>query len=519
MLKRLLPTSLLIIMLAVSVACSIATPEGTTGVQEMTSEDANAATANSEVRGILRVPYYADDSYGSVYPASPVEFLNAVVLLYDRLVRLDIDGTLKPELATSWEANEEATEWTFTLRDDITFHDGTTFTSADVAYTIARILDPEVQASVASTLGLIERTETPDDQTIVFYLNQGHADFPLLVAHRSVGIIPEDSGDTIDTSGIGTGPFVLESLDAAATTVFRANDDYWKGTPKLAGIEVISMPDAEARSLAAQAGQIDVLLDASATQAALFESDADFTVIKYPSGRWTGLAMRTDVPPFDDARIRKALRVAANRDVMVQLVLDGEGNVSCDTPVMPSDAYRWEPECSQDIELAKSLLAEAGYPDGIDVTLYTSNIDSQLIPLAEVYQQQVAEAGINVSIQIIPVDSYFTAIWRVEPFFATYWTERPADQILNDNWRSTAQWNETFFNRSEFDQLLDDARLAIDFDERKQLYQDAQEFLFEEGGHLIPYHVNEFYIVNSKVSGMPGQSINNFEWHNISKSE
>lgn len=186
---------------------------------------------------------------------------------------------------------------------------------------------------------------------------------------------------------------------------------------------------------------------------------------------------------------------------------------------MPTDAYRWDGECPRDIEEAKALLAEAGYPDGIDVTLYTTDSDPQLIPLSEVYQQQVAAAGINVTLEIAPADSFWTDIWMVEPFVPTYWIERPADQILNDLWRSTATMNESFFQNAEFDQLLDAARTELDFETRRETYLAAQRLLFAEGGHLIPYHVNQFYVVSNRVSDVPARTWTNMEWHAISKSE
>lgn len=485
-----------------------------------TVESETAAPDPANVQGILRFPHsLIYNGSESLDPASPTQFTAAMVLLYNRLARLDQAGVPQPELATEWQANDDATAWTFSLRDDVTFHDGKPFTAADVAYTIAHILDPNIESPQAALLGLIASVETPDDQTVIFQLSQGHADFPMLLTHRATAIIPENSAETIGTTGIGTGPFVLETLAADGTTTLTANDGYWKGEPRLAGVELIALPDGEARALAEQSGQIDILFEATPTQAELFAGDDSYTVLRFPSGSWSTLVMRTDTPPFDDVRVRQALRMVANRDAIVALVMNGEATVSCDTPVAPNDAYRWNGECPQDIEGAKALLAEAGYPDGIDVTLYTSSSTSQMIPLAEVYQQQAAAAGINVSLEVVPADSYWSEVWLVEPFFASFWRERTADQILNENWRSTAKWNESYYKNPAYDQLLDEARTELDFAARRELYQAAQQLLAEEGGHLIPYHVNQFHVVNNQVSGVPAQAFTDIEWHMINKIE
>ncbi len=509
-------TLLFFLMLTLFSAC-VTSPQA---AAPSTTETATTATDSNSTRGTLRFAHpLLWGGKESLDPASPVEFAGANVLLYNRLVRTDADGIPQPELATAWEANADATAWTFTLREGVTFHDGKVFSAADVAYTFAHILDPDLQSPQAATLGLITGTETPDEQTIVFQLSQGHADFPLLLSHRAAAIIPEGSAETIATTGIGTGPFKLQSLASDGTTVLVANDDYWKGQPGLAGVEVIGLADNEARTLSAQAGQVDLLFDATATQAELFAGNADYTALSFPSGRWMGLVMRADTPPFDDVRVRQALRLAADRQAMIDLVLSGEGTLACDTPVAPTDAYRLNRECPQDIAGAKALLAEAGYADGLEVTLYTSTNAPPWVPLAEVYQQQAAAAGITVKLEVVPADSYWSEVWLKEPFYTTVWVERTADQFLNENWRSTAKWNESYFQRAELDALLDTARATLDFAARQDAYYAAQQMIFDEGGHIIPFHINNFYVVSNKVTGVPARDWMNLEWHTITKSE
>ncbi|MCB0123040.1 MAG: hypothetical protein KDE58_12385, partial [Caldilineaceae bacterium] len=191
----------------------------------------------------------------------------------------------------------------------------------------------------------------------------------------------------------------------------------------------------------------------------------------------------------------------------------------CDNPVSTTDIYFLETECPPNIEQAKTMLAEAGYADGLEVTLYTSDAESAFIPLAEVYQQQAAAAGINVNLEIVPADGYWSEVWLTEAFYPSFWRERPADLILNLLWRSTADWNESYYQNPAYDQLLDEARKELDFEQRRALYQQAQQMIVEEGGHLIPFFVNLTHIYSTDVTGVEAASFREFRWEAIAKSE
>jgi peptide/nickel transport system substrate-binding protein len=151
--------------------------------------------------------------------------------------------------------------------------------------------------------------------------------------------------------------------------------------------------------------------------------------------------------------------------------------------------------------------------------LYTSDVLPNLIPLAEIFQQQAAAAGINVALEITPADSFFAETAVNEAFITTGWLGRPTDEILNLVFRSTSPLNEAKFQSAEFDQLLDDARQTLDLAERTKLYQAAQQMLATEGGHMIGMHINEATIVSNAVSNFPARSVEHIEWYNISKSE
>ncbi len=454
----------------------------------------------------------------SLDPYDPVAFWDAMRPLYDTLVSFDENYDPAPALATAWETNADATVWTFTLRDDVVFHDGSPLTSADVAYTFEYAIDGGTASILGSLLWFVESIETPDDYTVVINLSQPHAELPVLLMSIYASIIPEGSSDTIGETGIGTGPFKLETLDATGTTRFVANDDYWRGPPGLAAIDMIGIADGDARLQALQAGQLDLLLWPSPQQMTLLRNNPDLVIQQFPTGSWHAIGMRTDMPPFDDVRVRHAMRLVADRQEMVDLVLQGSGTVACDTMVWPGDPYRWDGECVPDIAQAQELLAEAGYSDGLDVTLYTSNLSPHMIPLAEVYQQQAAEAGINVAIEQVSPDSFYSEAWGVEPFFMMNDTQITADQVIDTYNRTGNPYNVAHLNSARFESMMDMARATLDPAERLEHYYEVQQLLAEEGGYILPFHQDEFQAFHNSVENVPQISRYDLPWHGITKT-
>ena len=478
---------------------------------------ASALASTVATAGTIRLGH--DVGYAgaeSLDPISPSRFFEANQMLYSRLIRQGQDGQPSPELATEWSASADAKTWTLTLRKGVKFHDGSDLTAADVKYTLERINDPKIDSPVAAVLGIIREVNVLDDQRFEIKLSAPHADLPLLLMDYRVRIIPEGSGDNIAKTGIGSGPFMLEELDSEGTTVLVANPNYWEGKPAADGAELIGIPDSQARVQALMAGQVDLEQSITAQQKRLFENNPQFKLQTIATGEWRGLAFRTDMAPLDNPKVRKALRMVVDREEMMTLVSGADaGIVTCDHPVWSGDQYRTEIDCSQDIEGAKKLLAEAGFPNGIEVTISAADNEPEWIHMIEVYQQQAAKAGIKVNLNMVPSDGYWSDVWMKHPASASRWSQRPADQALNEVFRSTSAWNETFFNNPAFDQALDDARSELDFAKRKALYAKLQTLLWEEGGELVPYHLNQTRALRSNVTGLDPVEQFSIRWHKV----
>ena len=473
----------------------------------------------------LRIPH--ELGFGgseSLDPISPNRFYQTNQTLYSRLVRQDNEGRIVPDLAVGWEPSPDAKVWTFSLRDGVTFHNGNAFTAEDVVFSLTRIKSEEIDSPVKAGLSIVESVEAADPATVRVTLKSAHADFPLLLMDYRVRILDSETCGNDMTrvceTGVGTGPFKLVSLDAAGTTVLERFDGYWEGPAEVEKLEIIAIADQQAQVAALQAGQIDMVTSITGQQKPLFADAERYVIQSVPTGRWVGFAMRTDTAPFDDPRVRKGLRILADRDGMGKLVFGAGGfTVSCDHPVWSGDQYRADIDCGQNIAEAKRLFEEAGHAGGLAVELFVSDISEGAMRMAEVYQAQARAAGVNVDLVVAPADGYWSDTWMKESFVATSWSQRPADQILNEAYRSTASWNETFWKDAAFDEKLDGARQELSFDGRKQLYGDIQQQLFEEGGSFIPFHQNTTRVISARLSGLPEVEDFTIRYQDIAKSE
>lgn len=475
-----------------------------------------ATSAMAQPKGTFRQAHevgFGDAS--SLDPASRGRVFHVTEKIMSRLVQPGLDGKPSPDLAASWSANAGATEWTFRLRPNVRFHDGRPLTSADVVYTLKRIQDPKTDSPVRPTIAMIAAMEAVDALTVKMTLSQPFADLPLQLTDYRLMIIPDGSGDTIARTGIGTGPFKLEKFDPRGTTTLVANADYFLGAPGVERMEIIGISDANARLQALLGGQIDFLPGLTRQQRQLVERSNRHKVHRVETGNWRGIVFKADSKPFDDARVRKAMRMAVDRKAMLEIAVGADGgSTSCDTPVGPKDQYRaTDMSCPQDIAGAKALLAAAGFPNGIDIELLTSTVESVWPTIAETFQQQVAAAGIRVKVTAVPTDGYWSQVWRKRDVVMTRWNERPADSALNEIYRTGAPWNESFLGDPQLDQVLDAARRELDFDKRRALYVDAQKRLSENGSTLVAFHVTDY--VGSTARTRDVDAVENFSirWH------
>ena len=235
---------------------------------------------------------------------------------------------------------------------------------------------------------------------------------------------------------------------------------------------------------------------------ALLGKNEEVDVIQASGGAAMTLSMWVDTPPFDDLRVRQALKAVVDRQGIVDGALLGIGEPGADNPIPPSSKFAFTTQApKRDIAKAKRLLAEAGYPDGIEVELHVAPAAAGYMNIAQAYVQMAAEAGIKVRLKQVPAATYWSETWLKVPFMHSSWSPRPPSQALSVAYRKEAKWNETHWYRDDYDALLDRADATLDDAERLELWKEAQKLLAEEGGAIITAFYPAVAAVRSNCSG------------------
>ena len=414
-------------------------------------------------------------------------------LLYSGLTRLKPDMSAEPDLAESWTNSPDLVEWTFTLRKGVRFHDGSPCTAADVVATFESILDAKTASPGRQNVGPIASVMAKDDVTVVFKLSAPFADLPVTVAYTNAKIVPAaviKSGlDKLDRQAIGTGPFKLVSFEPERQIVVTRNEAFYDKTrPYLDKVEVMVFPDVTAETSALIAGDTDLILSTPPTEFGRLQKASGVKALRTPSGQFCNVNFGCDQKPFNDVRVRQALALTVDRATMVDFVTESFGSPGNDTPLNP--AYRFYtdlPLKKADIAKAKALLAEGGYPNGLDLTLIASDRPGQRTQLAVALREMAKPAGFNIKVETMPHATYLDQVWKKGSFYVGFYNmQATADAIFSLLYTSNAAWNETRWNNTAFDKVVFEARATVDEAKRRALYAEAQRLMNAEVPSIIP---------------------------------
>jgi peptide/nickel transport system substrate-binding protein len=470
-----------------------------------------AAAGEPKAGGTLKVgsptPNAAPDPVTMYDPGS----INVVQQVAEYLIWSENDGTLSPMLAESWEPSEDASSWTVTLRDGVTFNDGTPLTAADVVASIDRLIAPDSVSSAASSFaGILTtgKTAATDDATVTFTLDRPFADFPYLLssANYNTLILPASFDGDFIGSPVGTGPFTLTSYDASTGAVFAKNPDYWGADEVyLDGVDMSFFTDYSALSSALLSRSIDVAAIVSyAANQPLYGND-QVVLEGTTSAGGQFLAMRTDTAPWDDKRVRQALALTIDRAALLEATQGGQGGIADDH--IFADIYGQDvdvPQREQDIDAAKELLADAGHADGITATLSAPQSSAAI---AQLVQQMAAEAGIDLELDLQDNASYYDAPWLEVPLGLTGWASRPtASQFLSLAFTSDAIWNTAHWSNPEFDALVAEYEATVDEAERADLAQQIATIMHDEVPQIIATWPEVAIAMLPDVKGVPVNS-------------
>lgn len=421
----------------------------------------------------------------------------------DTLVESDpVDGSPIPNLVTGWTPSDDATEWTFQIRQGVRFHDGSDFTVDDAVETLRRHTE---EASQSGALGLLRSITGIENRggDLVITLDAGNADLPLILTDYHLIIQPNGGRDNPEAA-IGTGPYKLEQFEAGVRATFTRNEDDWRDDRgHVDSAELVVINDNTARIASLSSNRVHFISSVAPNTVGLLERSGTVEILTTPGKGYYSFLMHCDTAPFDNNDLRLALKYAIDREALLNQVLSGYGTIGNDFPV--NEAYALFPEGIEqrtyDPDLAADHYRRSGHEGPI--TLRTSSVAfTGAVDAAVLFQQSAAAAGIEINVVREPEDGYFSNVWNVQPFSASYWGGRPTQDLrYSTNFLSAADWNDTNFFRDDFDALLIKARAELDQERRAEIYRQMGLMVRDEGGAIIPVF-NDF--INASSNQMRG---------------
>jgi peptide/nickel transport system substrate-binding protein len=423
--------------------------------------------------------------------------------LRNHLTEVSNTDELIPELAESWEASDDAVQWTFKLRKGVEFHNGKTLDAGDVVATINHHLGEQSKSAAKAILQSIEEVKADGKDTVVFTMKEGNADFPYIVSDYHVAIMPAKDGKLEPQSGVGTGGYVLESYEPGVRTVLKRNPNYWKeGRAHFDEAEVLVITDVTARTNGLTTDEIDVMDRVDLKTVDQFARNKDIRIEETSGTQHFTFAMRTDTPPFDNNEVRQALKYAVDREALLQSVVRGHGVLGNDHPIGRSNRFHADEleQRAYDPDKAKFHLKNAGL-SSLKVDLSAADAAfAGAVDAAVLYKEHAAKAGIEINVVREPNDGYWSNVWLKKPWCAVYWGGRPTeDWMFSTAYAAGAPWNDTFWEHERFNQLLVAARAELNEVKRREMYVEMQRLVRDEGGVVVPMFANYVFAMSNKV--------------------
>ncbi|RME98947.1 MAG: ABC transporter substrate-binding protein [Chloroflexi bacterium] len=447
-----------------------------------------------------------------------VEGANVVRQIGEYLTETGSDNITRPYLLDRWEASDDVKTWDLYLKQGIKFNNGDDLTADDVMFTFGEWLNEDIGSSMLgllSYLGGIQNVEKVDDYHIRLNLDSPNIGVPEHLFHYPAIILPRNFEGDIVKQPVGTGAFLLEEYAEGERAVFKRRTDYWrKGAdgdplPYLDKIVYVST-DKDAGVAALQSGQVDSLYDPRPSDWQALKDVPGLAVYPASTAQALILRMRVDLEPWDDNRVRTALKMAQDRAKNLQLAYFNEGDLSIDAHVAPvHPAYAEKPIPEYDPDGAKKLLEEYAAEKGIElplkVTLATKN-DQNEPELAQALKQTAEAAGFDITLDITEPGGYWDR-WTEVDLGITSWTHRPLDTMvlpLAYTKEAIGNWNETRWTDDEFEKLLRQAEGTLDVEARRGIMSQIEDIMQDRGPIGNSFWKKVWNITHQKFQNVQG---------------
>jgi peptide/nickel transport system substrate-binding protein len=419
--------------------------------------------------------------------------------IFDTLVLRDKDMQLVPGLAESWTAVDDTT-WEFRLRQGVKFHNGEQFDAEAVKFSLDRILDPEAKAPTRSYISTIESVEVVDPFTVRIRTNGPDPLLPTRMSRYPTYIVPpkhvqQVGNEVFAREPVGTGPYKFVEFIPDQHVILEANADYWRGAPAIGKVTWLPIPDGTARVTALSTGEVDLIENVPVDLASMISASPEDDLVQVKNGGLTiylGLVMKEK--PLDEVKVRQALNIAIDRQSIVDNILHGMASVR-GTQVGPADfGYIDIPAPAYDPAKAKQLLAEAGYPDGFEITMQSTHRYMKDGEVAQAIAQQFGDIGVKVNQEVLDWSVYVQEVPHKGPIFMLGWGSTQtldADAAIYAIMKSGEPYSTASI--PELDELLDKSRQTVDPEKRKELLAEIQRLAAEQVPLITLYQEDSLY--------------------------
>jgi peptide/nickel transport system substrate-binding protein len=459
--------------------------------------------------GTLRVGLSADPAELDPHKTNLTAAWHVIEHVYDGLLSTNAAMEPVPALAESWEISEDGLTYTFNLRQGVMFHPPVSreFVAEDVKYSFERILDPETASPATDDLAGVASIETPDDYTVVMTMSAPDASFLAKLMGNSLKVVPretvEENGDLMQVM-VGTGPFVFEEYVPNSMVSLTANPEFWEeGKPYVDAMEMQIIPDATSRSTALTSGTVDFIEYAPAQDLPIYEADDTIVVTGDENTNIRYMDINVSREPFNIPEVRQAIAMVIDRQPIVDSAVFGAGTAT--NILFPATFWAgFESEIpAPDIEGAKALLAEAGYPDGFTTELHSWAQYPFLSNAAIVIQEQLKQIGIEADTRFeenaIYLENYFSGNFDLSVTGTSAYVD-PND-VVEPSFVTGGTRNGTGYSNPEMDELVQQGKEATDQEERAQIYRRIQEIILEDVNWVNLFIASQYEAMKDYVKG------------------
>jgi peptide/nickel transport system substrate-binding protein len=486
----------------------------TYGCQEQsntTESDKDAQTQFSTAGGALTVVRLSDATRLDPHFITDIPSANIVYQkIYETLVVPDQDMNIQPLLATEWEVINE-TIWKFTLKEGVSFHDGTPFNAEAVKATFDRLLDPDTGSPQREKFAMIDKVKVIDEYTVQFELDYPYAPLLSILASNEGSIISpkaiaEDS-DRLTEHPVGTGPFIFEEWKSGQEISLTKNEEYWGKKPNVDRVVFKVIPEDGTRLAMVETGEAHINDQVPVTEIERIEASSTMGLYRTEGLAVEYIGFNTKKAPLDNVNVRKAISHAIEREAIINGVFNSVGTLAnaAMSPMVFGHSDNVQPY-AYDLNEAKKLLKEAGFEEGLTLNLLTSD-RRERINMAEVIQSQLKGIGIDVNIQVMEYGAYIdTIVHSDHDLFIGGWGNATGDGDYNQyNLFHTASQgspgNHFYYSNPEVDEIIEEARRITDESKRQELYEKAMQIELEDAVYIPIRNYEHMAAHSQNVSG------------------